>query len=70
MISHSLIFQLSAQVDGIPQFPSILQEANVGVYTIEECEDLHGAGDIENNEHVCVGLQGETGACNVSILII
>ena len=70
MISHSLIFQLSAQVDGIPQFLSILQEANVGVYTIEECEDLHGVGDIENNEHVCVGLQGETGACNVSIRII
>ena len=70
MISHSLIFQLSAQVDGIPQFLNVLQEANFGVYTIEECEDLHGAGDIENNEHVCVSVQGETGACNVSILIM
>ena len=43
----------------------MLQEANIGVYTIEECEDLHGAGAIENNEHVCVGVLGESGSCNV-----
>ena len=61
------MFQLLAQVGGTPQYPNVLQEANVGVYTIGECEDLHGAGAIENNEHVCVGVQGESGSCNVSM---
>ena len=48
-------------------FPNILQEANIDVFTIEECEELHGANDIENNEHVCVGVTGEAGSCNVRL---
>ena len=44
----------------------MLQEAEITVYTLEECEDVFGADEIEDNEHVCVSLTGERGACNVS----
>ena len=41
------------------------------MYTLEECEDAFGANEIDDNEHVCVGLSGISGGCNVrSILIV
>ena len=58
-------------VDGSNNLPDVLQEAEITVYTLEECEDAFGANDIDDNEHVCVGLSGTSGACNVrSILIV
>ena len=39
------------------------------MYTLEECEDAFGANDIDDNEHVCVGLSGTSGACNVRSLL-
>ena len=43
-----------------------LQEANIDVYTIDECEAVWGESEIEDNEHVCVGMEGK-GACIVSL---
>ena len=48
----------------------MLQEAEVTVFTLEECEDAYGASSIDDNEHVCVGILGEVGSCNASFIFI
>ena len=44
----------------------ILQEANIGIYTIPECEELWSEEEINDEEHVCIGTQNEAGTCGVS----
>ena len=36
------------------------------MYTLDECEAVWGESEIEDNEHVCVGMGGQ-GSCNVSL---
>ncbi len=55
----------------IPVLPDILQEASVGVYSTEKCVEMFaevGGADI-NPGHVCVGEEGLSGACSVSIKV-
>ena len=54
--------------DSASSIADMLQEAEVTVFTLEECEDAYGASEIDDNEHVCVGILGEVMSCNVSIL--
>ena len=44
----------------------ILQEANIGIYTIPECEALWSEEEINDEEHVCIGTPNEAGTCGVS----
>ena len=49
---------------------NILQEANIGIYTIPECEALWSEGDINDEKHVCIGTPNEAGSCGVSPLVV
>ena len=53
--------------DSASSIPDVLQEAEITVFTLEECEDAYSEPAIEDNEHVCVGVLGEKGSCNVSV---
>ena len=48
---------------------TILQEANIGIYTIPECEAIWSEEEINDKEHVCIGTPNETGSCTVSPLV-
>ena len=50
-------------------FSTILQEANIGIYTIPECEALLSEEEINDEKHVCIGTPNEAGSCNVSCLV-
>ena len=49
---------------------TILQEANIGIYTIPECEALWSEEEINDEEHVCIGTPNEAGSCSVSPLVL
>ena len=48
---------------------TILQEANIGIYTIPECEALWSEEEINDEEHVCIGTPNEAGSCSVSSMV-
>ena len=48
---------------------TILQEANVGIYTIPECEALWSEEEINDEEYVCISTPNEAGSCSVSYLV-
>ena len=58
---------ITAVTDG--PFSNILQEANIGIYTIPECEALWSEEEINDEEHVCVGIPNKAGSCYVSSLV-
>ena len=61
-------YRTCTATEGGGSITSQLQEANIDVYTIPECEAVWGESEIEDDEHVCVGMGGQ-GSCNVSLSI-
>ena len=59
---------IPAEADGPAS--GILQEANIGIYTIPECEALWSEEQINDEEHVCIGTPNEAGSCSVSFLVL
>ena len=43
-------------------FKSLLQKAEVDVYTNQKCANTHGSNAI-GDYHICVGKHGQSGAC-------
>ena len=59
---------ITATADEPPS--NILQEANIGIYTIPECEALWSEEEINDEEQVCIGTPNEAGTCSVSCLVL
>ncbi len=54
-------------ITGGGPLPNILQEANVDVYTQQQCSNMWSSVPI-GDYHICVGDHGNAGGCNVSRL--
>ena len=46
--------------------PNILQEALFDVWTLEDCEERYGEETINDDGHICVGEENQSGGCFVS----
>ena len=50
--------------------PNVLQEALVDVWTLEDCEEKYGEDTINDDGHICVGEENQSGGCFVSVSML